>query len=390
MAEVAPDVPPQLEQLIRRCLRKNPDERWQSMKDVLMALQALKHESDSGSLYKPRIPAPPKRDSTKEIAGAVIGLVLVAGAGVGALLWAKHHKPAPVAVQVPVAAIPATPEPAAATEPNPTPAPAPEPAEAALNNDRIVEMVEAKVAPSVILSQIRSSKTDFNLSAGEVIRLSKAGVPAIVIEAMRNPKTTPATAANGKPASASPRTSVTPVSTTPVPTPAPVASTPPPAQPVAAVPAPAAPAAPVAKAPAERVVVVSLTDSAPIRITLTADVPADAPDGSPLRFVAADDFRAGDVVVIAKGSTVAGEVVEGSKKKLFGNKPMFRLTQVDAVDGHKLNIRATAARGSGGQPALHAFEGGPNAPKHSKDVLAAQGTEYIAYLEGDQTVSVKK
>ena len=79
------------------------------MQDVKMALQALKHESDSGSLYKPRIPAPPKRDSTKEIAGAVIGLVLVAGAGVGALLWAKHHKPAPVAVQVPVAAIPATP-----------------------------------------------------------------------------------------------------------------------------------------------------------------------------------------------------------------------------------------------------------------------------------------
>ncbi len=355
-----------------------------------MALQALKHESDSGSLYKPRIPAPPKRDSTKEIAGAVIGLVLVAGAGVGALLWAKHHKPAPVAVQVPVAAIPATPEPAAATEPNPTPAPAPEPAEAALNNDRIVEMVEAKVAPSVILSQIRSSKTDFNLSAGEVIRLSKAGVPAIVIEAMRNPKTTPATAANGKPrlrvsahirdagihhpgahaCAGSIHTSASPAGCS----------------------SSGSRGAGRSRGEGARgeVVVVSLTDSAPIRITLTADVPADAPDGSPLRFVAADDFRAGDVVVIAKGSTVAGEVVEGSKKKLFGNKPMFRLTQVDAVDGHKLNIRATAARGSGGQPALHAFEGGPNAPKHSKDVLAAQGTEYIAYLEGDQTVSVKK
>ena len=60
IAEVAPDVPPQIEQLIRRCLRKNPDQRWQSMQDVKMALQALKHESDSGSLYKPRIPAPAK------------------------------------------------------------------------------------------------------------------------------------------------------------------------------------------------------------------------------------------------------------------------------------------------------------------------------------------
>ncbi len=34
IAEVAPDVPPQIEQLIRRCLRKNPDQRWQSMQDV--------------------------------------------------------------------------------------------------------------------------------------------------------------------------------------------------------------------------------------------------------------------------------------------------------------------------------------------------------------------
>ena len=252
-------------------------------------------------------------------------------------------------------------------------------------------MVEAKVAPSVILSQIRSSKTDFNLSAGEVIRLEQGRRARHRDRSDAKPQDDSGDGGQwqARLRVSAPR-SVTPVSTTPVPTPAPVASTPPPAQPVAAVPAPAAPAAPVAKAPAERVVVVSLTDSAPIRITLTADVPADAPDGSPLRFVAADDFRAGDVVVIAKGSTVAGEVVEGSKKKLFGNKPMFRLTQVDAVDGHKLNIRATAARGSGGQPALHAFEGGPNAPKHSKDVLAAQGTEYIAYLEGDQTVSVKK
>ena len=50
-------------------------------------------------------------------------------------------------------------------------------------------MTEAKVRPSVIVSQIRASKTNFNLSAGEVIRLSRSGVPAIVIEAMRGPVT---------------------------------------------------------------------------------------------------------------------------------------------------------------------------------------------------------
>ena len=58
MSEVAPDVPPQLETVIQRCLRKNPDDRWQSMKDVQSALSALKRESDSGSLYTTRLTAP--------------------------------------------------------------------------------------------------------------------------------------------------------------------------------------------------------------------------------------------------------------------------------------------------------------------------------------------
>ena len=51
MSEVAPDVPPQLESVIQRCLRKMPEDRWQSMKEVQAALSALKRESDSGSLY---------------------------------------------------------------------------------------------------------------------------------------------------------------------------------------------------------------------------------------------------------------------------------------------------------------------------------------------------
>jgi hypothetical protein len=138
------------------------------------------------------------------------------------------------------------------------------------------------------------------------------------------------------------------------------------------------------------VVVVTITDASPFRITLAADIPGDAADGQSIRFVTADDFRAGDVVVIAKGSTVTGEIVGGSRKKFLGigNKMMFKLTQVDAVDGHKLNVRATSARGQSGQPALHAVDTGVQ--KHSKDVAAAQGAEYIAYIEGEQTVSVKK
>ena len=57
MSEVAPDVPPQLETVIQRCLRKLPDDRWQNMKEVQGALSALKRESDSGSLYTTRVMA---------------------------------------------------------------------------------------------------------------------------------------------------------------------------------------------------------------------------------------------------------------------------------------------------------------------------------------------
>ncbi len=56
-------------------------------------------------------------------------------------------------------------------------------------------MVAAKVRTSAILDHIRASKTNFNLSTAEVIRLSKAGVPDAVIQAMRDPSHVPEKAA---------------------------------------------------------------------------------------------------------------------------------------------------------------------------------------------------
>src|SRR5260370_21375492 len=76
MAEVAPDVPAQLEQIVSRCLRKNPDERWQSMQELRGELNILKQQSDSGRLYKSQIQIrPPKPTSSKSmIFGVVAGL----------------------------------------------------------------------------------------------------------------------------------------------------------------------------------------------------------------------------------------------------------------------------------------------------------------------------
>jgi len=177
------------------------------------------------------------------------------------------------------------------------------------------------------------------------------------------------------------------------PAPAPVVPAP---TPVAPPPAPVERAAEPPKAvksvaPHVQMVPVMIQDGMPFRITLAQDVPANSPDGSDVRFTVLEDFHNADnIVVIAKGATVTGKVTAGGGKKFLGmggNKIGYELEKVDAVDGKKLNVRALAGRNAEGN-ALHPFET-PNG-RRSKGYAALQGTEYIAYTEGDQTVSVHK
>ncbi len=390
MIEIAPDVPPQLELLITRCLRKNPDERWQSMKDVLAALGALKHESDSGQLYRSRIqavqmaPRPAVPAKTKSsmplVAGLSALLLLIAGGSAGGWWWMKRRAaaqaPVPVVLQVPVPAAPVI---------TPPPVEAP-PAEAVLNNDSIIEMVTEKVPASVILSQMRASKTDFVLTSAEVIRLSKAHVPGPLIEAMRDPKKIPV-----QPQQADTKKAPAVIAAKPTPTPPPVAVATPVPIPVNAPKAVAAPLPPpVAPKPVTPAgVPVNLTDGMPFSIRLAEDVPVDAEEGRTLRFTVVDGLKVGDAVVIAKGATVIGSIVEAGKKKVFGigGKMTFRLAQVDAVDGKKLTIRAEPSKGKDG-PAKRPIDSG--AKGKTKEIAAAAGSQYVGYIEGDQTVTVRK
>jgi len=388
--EIAPDTPAQLEQVINRCLRKNPDQRFQTMKEVQVALGALKHESDSGMLYRTRAgmePWPkPKRSSMPLMLGAGVAIAVLAIAGGGTWWWLHRTSrpsaaaeiqnpvpaPAPVVVQPPPVVTPVG-------APVATAVPAVAPTEQALNNDNILQMVAAKVAPAVILSQIRNSKTAFVLSASEIIRLSKAGVSEAVIEAMRNPKAAPS-----KPAApvVSTAPSATPASTAATTT----ATAPPPAAP-APTPVPAA-APPPSSGGA--IVAVTLTDGMPFSINLAEDIPQNAEEGTPLRFTVAKDVRVGDLVVIAKGAAVAGAIAQVGRKGTFGiggGKMTMRLLMVDTVDGHKCRIRTQSGRsgdGKGERPVE------TNVKPKNKDLVASAGTEYIAYIDGDVTVSVKK
>jgi hypothetical protein len=128
----------------------------------------------------------------------------------------------------------------------------------------------------------------------------------------------------------------------------------------------------------------------PFSIILAEDVPVDAEEGHVLHFTVIDGLKVGDAVVIAKGASVTGSILEAAgKKKVFGlgGKMTFRLLQVDAVDGKKLNIRAEPSRTREG-PAKRPIDAG--AKGKTKEIAAAAGSQYVGYIEGDQTVSARK
>jgi serine/threonine-protein kinase len=254
------------------------------------------------------------------------------------------------------------------------------PADSELNNQGVLDMLQAKVPNSVIVSDVRSSKNGrFDLSTAEIIRLSKAGATAELIETMRNPKAASSSAG---------ARAARPTQQAPAP-----ASSPawPPAEPFAATPAPvsAPPGAETTPAVSTPVKSKSITIYAdlPLGIALTEDVPPNPAAGQVLHFVVARDFRVDDVVIVAKGTKVTGVVAGGGGRKLLviRGKPTFKLSDVEAFDGTRLKIRATAAAGRG--PKEDRLIEPPG--KHDKGVLAAAGTHYQVYFDGNQTIVIK-
>jgi serine/threonine protein kinase len=61
LSEMDDRVPPVLARIVRRCLEKSPEERFQSASDLAFALEALSSLSESGTTSKASPPAPPRR-----------------------------------------------------------------------------------------------------------------------------------------------------------------------------------------------------------------------------------------------------------------------------------------------------------------------------------------
>lgn len=88
MSAISPGVPPELEDILARCLHKDPGQRFASMADVKLALEDFRQLSQSRA-FSVRAPTPGK--SRRKLVLAAAGVViLLAAAAVGAIRWLNH------------------------------------------------------------------------------------------------------------------------------------------------------------------------------------------------------------------------------------------------------------------------------------------------------------
>ena len=98
VSAITPTIPADLEKLINRCLRKDPQRRWQTTADLKVALDELKEDSDSGRLQA--APASVRHASPMRLVLVVVAFVVLVAAG---WYWLSSQRAAePEAPMVPV------------------------------------------------------------------------------------------------------------------------------------------------------------------------------------------------------------------------------------------------------------------------------------------------
>ncbi len=89
IATLRPMIPMALDRVIRTCLAKNPDDRFQTAHDVMLALHWIRDEQSSPSAPLPMARA--RRRVWGERTAWVLALLVAIGAAVGAGIWSKRE-----------------------------------------------------------------------------------------------------------------------------------------------------------------------------------------------------------------------------------------------------------------------------------------------------------
>ncbi len=89
------DIPPELDRIIGRCLKKDPERRWQTMADVKVALEELREEMDSSHFALPG-PHPPPRHAPRPRLWTGLGLLAGILLGLGLRIsYERRYAPPP-------------------------------------------------------------------------------------------------------------------------------------------------------------------------------------------------------------------------------------------------------------------------------------------------------
>jgi len=81
-SQAVAEIPPELDRIISRCLKKDPERRWQTMADVKVALEELREEMDSSNVALSSPPHGPRNTSRIRLwtgAGLLAGILLGLG-----------------------------------------------------------------------------------------------------------------------------------------------------------------------------------------------------------------------------------------------------------------------------------------------------------------------
>ncbi|MFN7965600.1 MAG: protein kinase [Acidobacteriota bacterium] len=353
-SSIVAGVPEELERVISRCLRKDPDRRWQSMKEVVIRLTELKEVSDSGTLLRSSVTAASTRpavSSKRPLLGGIVAGVVIATLFVA---WWISRLPAS---EGSTAAVVAT-DRSAPSNGTVLSKPTPE----ILTNDQVIEMVKARVSTEAIIEHIQRTKSRFDLSTTEVIRLSQAGVPDAAISAMRGRARS--TATSGGPAIKDNPSANDQARNK------------------------------EAETPAARA---SLAAGTMLALTLDDELStANAKERQRVRLSVAKNVLLGSTVVIPAGSKVTATVVSVGKKTMFRRTPKLKL-QLDALelaDGRSVALRATAAADADSRrgkeiDAASLLGAAPDSSK-GQELTLPKGQPITAYLAEAVEVGAKR
>jgi serine/threonine protein kinase len=101
-SQVIRGIPPELDRIIERCLRKDPERRFQSAADLKVVLQDIKEELDSGSLLTEVAAPSGKPAQASQLKWTAFGAALILLAVAGWLWLGRSSVPKPKATLIPV------------------------------------------------------------------------------------------------------------------------------------------------------------------------------------------------------------------------------------------------------------------------------------------------